>query len=723
MRSDLVAFMLSGGSDALPSEPLVGTNQEVSQGGASLVRRKPQLVVSVLGLAAAALALAPPVCAEPTFDLDDLVVTGSMEPLRLQDSPTPVTVVTRKAIEARRPLDPAEALSTTPGLNILRSGGLGSLTSLQIRGSSSNDVQVLQDGRPLNHPALGGADLSTIPIDQIDHIEVIRGPFSALYGGNAMSGAVQLFTKAPSASDKSSLTLMGGSLGTSDLSARLNIPLGAANLLVVPTIRNTDGNRPNSRNTLGNGFVRLDADTGGHGHLTLSAGVNDSVLGVPGPQPAADLSKRSATQSVLGSDQISTSYDHTRTGERFAQAEWHDDRWTARIYHTAWLSDFYNKSYVDPTLPATFSENYVREYLSGVETRYRIPHLQKSALTLGALYERGYTDSVNDITGFDQNNYVMLDAPQQQRFQGRRDNRAVYGEEALVFDKVSATLGLRADNPTGFAGQLSPRVNVLYRPLDWLGLRAAWGRGYRAPSLDELYYPNDGSYVGNNALKPERSTMTELGTELKLGRQALLRTTWFNDEVSDQIVSAPTGPMGLYGPLFTPSNLQHLHKSGLEAQVTWQPLDALTFNTTWSHLNAVQTRAEVTDGNLNTISLVNRPAANVPRDRTTLSATYRQPQGWWLQADAQLLGQRYQYYANYQAFPTITYDTKSLPSACIVDLTVGTKTRLAGLETDVYVKAGNLGNQRYALVFGDSINDRNYPMPGRTIYLGVSPKF
>lgn len=652
----------------------------------------------------------------PVFDVKDVVVTGALSGLQVWKTPNSVEVVTRAQIRSRRPLDAADALTSLPGVNVLRTGPIGSLTTLQIRGSGSTDVLVLQDGRPLNQPSVGNADLSTLPIDLIDHVEVVRGPYSALYGGNAMAGAVQIFTRSASTDPKSGADVTVGGQGTAISAGTASVKLGEGSLLVVPTVRSVQGFRPNDSSVLHNVFTRFSMPAGKGATLTLSGGLNDSRVGTPGPQPAADPALRTTSQRVLGNAQSSTLIDHQAGAERYATANWRSDRLWVNAWHSSW-TPFFRNAFIDFTDALHTIDTTTRQYDTGIEARLRVPHLKASTLTLGALYEHASMAYVSSETD------TGLGVSTRTAFSAGRDTRALYLEESLVLDRLSATLGLRGDNATGYGGQLSPRASVLYRPTDGLGLRGSWGRGFRAPTLSELYFPSSMGVSGNPSLRPQTSTTWELGLEAMVGRRGLLRVTWFNDDVKGLIAFAPVGPPGPFGNDFIPANLNRLRKRGFEVDARWQPVDALTLAATLTTLDAQQTNQEVVDAVDSTFATVTRPAANVPRTRATLTAAYRSKGGLWLQADGFLVGRRVQYYGNYDAFPTITYDTKTLASAATVDVTLGHKLRVGDVEGTLFLKVANVFDTKYALVFGNDINDQNFPMPGRTFYIGLSPRF
>jgi len=128
-------------------------------------------------------------------DLNPIVVVGSRQEQRLSGVMTSVSVITRKDIERLQPQDIGSILQGQPGIEIVRAGGLGMQTSIFMRGANSSQVLVLVDGMKVTDEFSNATPLQNIPIGQVDHIEILRGNASALYGPRAMGGVIQIFTK------------------------------------------------------------------------------------------------------------------------------------------------------------------------------------------------------------------------------------------------------------------------------------------------------------------------------------------------------------------------------------------------------------------------------------------------------------------------------------------------------------------------------------------------
>ena len=147
-----------------------------------------------------------------TTPLEPIVVTATRTPASTGSLANGVTVLDGDALRAAGLTTLGEALRGVPSLAEAQSGSFGGVTSLFLRGGQSNDVRVLVDGVPLNE-AGGSVDLSALPLEDVERIEVVRGPVSVLYGSDAASGVIQVFTRRGGAGLHGEAEIVGGSYG------------------------------------------------------------------------------------------------------------------------------------------------------------------------------------------------------------------------------------------------------------------------------------------------------------------------------------------------------------------------------------------------------------------------------------------------------------------------------------------------------------------------------
>ena len=154
--------------------------------------------------------------------LDQVVVTASRAPMQLSDVVADVTVLTRADIERLGYGDINDLLRSSGAVEMVRTGGIGQTTSLFIRGADTNQTMVLIDGvRVDSQSASGGAPWETIPMSQIERIEIVKGAASAIYGSDAIGGVIQIFTRKGDGPLKADIGISGGSLGTTHADANL----------------------------------------------------------------------------------------------------------------------------------------------------------------------------------------------------------------------------------------------------------------------------------------------------------------------------------------------------------------------------------------------------------------------------------------------------------------------------------------------------------------------
>ena len=131
-------------------------------------------------------------------------------------APATVTVLSGDSLRARGIVHLADALRVVPGVSVVTASSIGSQSSLFLRGGQGNYVRVLLDGAPLNEPG-GSIDLGALTLDNIERVEIVRGPASVLYGADAVTGVIQLISRTGAAGARAALAMDGGSYGQRDV--------------------------------------------------------------------------------------------------------------------------------------------------------------------------------------------------------------------------------------------------------------------------------------------------------------------------------------------------------------------------------------------------------------------------------------------------------------------------------------------------------------------------
>src|SRR5262245_19462187 len=228
----------------------------------------------------------PPALAEepvPVFS-DTVVVSASLDAEERDEVPASVTVIDGEEIEARQALDLPELLTTVPGVLAVRAGSPGQQTSVFTRGAESDQTLLLWNGIPLNDPYFGAINWQFVPLDGVERVEVVRGPFSALYGSNAVGGVVQVFS---GSRNGGTLHLEGGENGYRRGALVAGTDLGSARLDAAGNVRRGDGELANDFFDAEEATVRALWTLAPGVSLGVLGRANDSDTGIPlsGGQP------------------------------------------------------------------------------------------------------------------------------------------------------------------------------------------------------------------------------------------------------------------------------------------------------------------------------------------------------------------------------------------------------------------------------------------------------
>ncbi len=450
---------------------------------------RPARIAAILILAAAA---APGVLAQQAVPVKETVVVTATA--AAEDEPAvgaAATVVTRERIEREGFRTVAEVLRSVPGVDIVRSGSDGSVTFAQIRGANSTQTLVLVDGQRLNSPYFPGYDLSGLTTENIERIEIVRGPFSALYGSDALGGVIQIFTRPTASGLAGRATAEAGDAG--QRSGSVFASWGSDALGVSGSYRDgrVGGDRPNSDWRQQNGALRIEGRFAEGARIALEGAVEDSDLGVPGPVGRETPRARSATRQERLSLPVS-----------FSPASGHEA--------TLLLADVISRPRFDD--PDSFFSS------------------QTDARSLQGRASDTWTSGANRLTGF-----VSFERGRVN--DGSNFGPSLEGQHTTIWGTgaedtlklaggIVATAGVRYDDHSQFGSAWSPRATVAWLSCDnaWK-VRASGGGAFRAPTVGELYYP----FSGNPDLRPERSTSYELGVERYLPGGRIEASLFWND--------------------------------------------------------------------------------------------------------------------------------------------------------------------------------------------------
>jgi vitamin B12 transporter len=457
----------------------------------------------LIGLALAPHALAQQDAQTPPQEVppasESIVVTATDTPEDEKQIGSAVTVVTREEIEKHEAVVVSDVLRSVPGLDVTQYGTPGSLTSLFTRGTNSNQTLVLVDGVRLNSPYFGGYDWSAQTTENIDRIEIVRGPFSALYGSDAIGGVVQIFTRPGAEGVSGRATGEAGNQGQGQGSAFVSAGEGPFSAAASYRYTAFNGEGPNTDWRQRNGSASLQARLGDSGRIGVEWGLLDGEVGNPGaiggfgyPSSARGFTHESRI-SVPASFALSDA-NHLEVLLGGVRSE---------------------PAYSDPA-GGFESQTDARTFQARVSDTAR---LGAHTLSAFASWERW---KVSDESNFG----INLDNSQTTLW-------GLGAQDTVALGAFTLTAGLRYDHYTTYGDAWSPRGTISWLSADKLWkVRASGGTGFRAPSIGELYYP----FSGNRNLKPEKSISAEVGGERYFGRGGRAEVSVFWNDLKDLIV-------------------------------------------------------------------------------------------------------------------------------------------------------------------------------------------
>lgn len=536
----------------------------------------------------AALVAAPslaPVCglAQDNGEIEKLIVTGTRIPTPIDQEGRSVSIVTAAEIELRQQRFVYDALQALPGIQVTRSGGLGALASVSVRGLESDQTLVVQDGIVLNNPASFGNSFNFANFDtsDIERIEVIRGAQSTLYGSDAIGGIVNIVTKDGAEGFGASGRLEGGSFGTVQ---------GAA------TVRGGD-ERLSGRATVSGitsrGFSNADEANGnteddGFDNLTVSAKARyrpldaleiEAVLRYQDSESEFD----GFAFGVGPVDGDETGKSESLTVGGFATLETLGGRLGHRASVTYARTDQLNLTGGAPSFDSLGTR---------ISYEYQGTARPLDALTLvfGAEYD---AQEATTAVGFGGNQEITT--------------KSGYGlVQAAPHARVTLTAGLRHDASSDFGSETTLSASgAIDLPAIGAVLRGSYSEGFRAPTAGELGF--------NPALFAEFSNGWDIGLERRFFEdRARLAVTYFQQKVDDLIAFDLAE--------FTFVNIQAFETSGVEIAADLELRDNLSVNLGYTYLDAFNVSTTIAAGNQPNHSF-NADIAWRPTDRLAVSAT------------------------------------------------------------------------------------------------------
>jgi vitamin B12 transporter len=619
-----------------------------------------------------------------TAKLGTVVISASKVPRPAATLSQAVTVLSGDDLRARGVSRVSDALREVPGATLVQSGSPGSLTSLFLRGGESRYTKVLIDGVPVNAPG-GFFDFSHLTTDNIDRIEIVRGPASVLYGADAVTGIVQIFTRTGSAERRGSLSGRGGTYHSFDIAgdASGSTPLGGFSLGAAH--HSTEGVLP-FNNQYRNGTLSTGLRLGGGaaGDVKLTARYTAADFHYPTDftgQPVDSNAYRTQHRLTVG-------LDAGRNLNANVQARLlagNNDVWD--------ITDDIAVPFGSPTPRHSVFES--RGYRRNAEARIAFFLPTDATITIGGTYEKEHELS-SSASGA-----VGTPTSETDSFDASRHNVAYYSEAlGNLTERLSYTVAGRVDDNSDYRRFATYRFGANAKLLPALRVRASLSTAFNAPAFNELrptLYT-----VGSPDLRPEKIRSAEIGIVTNFHSDIFqFSTSYFSQTFSDLIQYVNGGPPTFKGSF---ANLTGATSNGYEAELQIAPAPNWRGSASYTIVNPKVTRidpayqgdSEVGD------ALIRRPTHS-----GSLVLSYSRPWGASLGTSISYVGKRPDLDFTQFPSPRIT-----LPAYAKVDLSAEyplTGVTHGGLAVNARLE--NLFAKRYEDVL-------HFKAPGRTILIG-----
>jgi vitamin B12 transporter len=510
-------------------------------------------------VAAAAGGLTGQARAQDATRLDPIVVTATRMEQKASEQASSVSVVTREDIEMKNPAVAGDVLRGIPGVDVQRTGSPGNRENIKIRGGLAAHTLVMIDGFPVNSPTLGSFDIGSLPVDDFERIEVVRGAQSALYGSGAMGGVVNFIPRKGEEGRQYGVGIAGGSFESVKGNAFAQGAGRSGDFRLGAGGWSSDGILPNDENSLVSFLGTGEARLGSRSRVHAIVFSTDQEKGIPidfgTPRDVNHLLKRRSFMS----------------GARWETAATK----AVTIAASGMIFDeFFNEN--DPgdpgeAFPFVFDDvTKTRKMDFRIEGRFNPG--PASTTFIGVEYEKDRaTDTFrSDFGGTDLASSTF--------------NRSVFvQEEFRPWKHTGISLGARVDRNSEAGTQFNPKA-AAFRDFGEgaVRVRAAVGRGFRVPTISE----KQDVFVGNPALSPEVTVSYEAGADVAFaGRRGKLSGTWFYQAFRDLIQFDATvpGPQG-FGQLV---NKGRAFSRGVETEASFpvcpwaEAAISYTYSDTW----------------------------------------------------------------------------------------------------------------------------------------------
>ncbi|MFC2169427.1 TonB-dependent receptor plug domain-containing protein [Acidobacteriota bacterium] len=608
-----------------------------------------------------------------------VVVTATRLEAPSREIASSISVITEDDLEQKKRATILEALQEVAGISIIQNGAAGGAASVFIRGANSEHTLVMMDGVELNDPITPSRsyDLAHYSLNNVERIEVLRGPQSTLYGQDALSGVINIITKKGQGKPRLNLSSFGGSYGTYQAMAGIS------------------GSDKKIYYSLGASFFRTSglsaASTAYEGNQEKDGYRNFTLYARGGFRASNNLDFDFVVRSVntkIDIDNFGGAYGDDPNNIQEYDALFVKSEARALLLQNRWEQKLslsvvnYNRQHENPTDPIHLFDSDRSRYKSSkwkLDWQHNLFLHNTNILTIGVEHqqEQGESEylSESQLWGISESIFP----------QKKTHITGIYVQDQIkLADRFFAAVGARLDNHKQFCSSLTYRLAPAYFiKKSNTKLKATLGTGFKAPSLYQLYAPGTiYGPIGNEDLKPEKSTGLDIGFEQQfLIGKVVLGATYFFNQYKHLIKYSMKGF----------KNIGSAESKGIELFIKAHPHRTVA-------INAAYTRIDAKDKDTGT-ELLRRP-----KDRLTVSMEYSFQKKANLAFSMIYIGKRKdEFYSGW------TSSTVTMPSYFLLNA-------VASYEliqnTQIYLRLENILDEKYEMIKG-------YGTPGFSIYGGV----
>nr|WP_294840705.1 TonB-dependent receptor [uncultured Methylotenera sp.] len=506
---------------------------------------KKSIIAGLIGLA-----FQPAVHAADTINLDEVVVTASRTPQLRTNVIGDVTVIDREEIERIGAGSIVDVLRLQPGVQVSTNGGAGTESSIYLRGTGSEQIVILVDGLRINSATLGRTSLENIPLAQIEKIEILRGSASSLYGADAVGGVIQIFTR-KNLSEKPLINAAVGLGSFNTKTAEFGINGGINALKYGVNVSSLDTDSFSARR------IRRGKDADDDSYRNLSTSAFAELELAQGHTWGLQFFESKGHNEFDGSNYENFT-EQTLQSYAFTSKNQFTDFWHSTFKLGMGVDD--SDSHAKPN-KSKASSTYNPTGISKYRTEQKQISWQNDfTLLLGTLtlaYDRLEQD-VSSVANF------------KTKYKKERNDDSFLASYLLDQGNHSVQASIREDHNTQFGNYTTGGAGYGYRITPQWRVTANYGKAFRAPTFNQLYYPN----FGDPTLSPEKSDNVEAGLKYT-GGKLNAGVTVFQNKIRSLLANAgPATPSCTLGG-FCPINVGKAEIQGITTEASWNINDNL----------------------------------------------------------------------------------------------------------------------------------------------------